>query len=179
MVGLIIYLVDDGPVFFYQKRVGKNGKVFLLWKFRTMKKRSPSNIRLQKMNEADGPVFKIKDDPRFFAVGKFLSHTGIDELPQLINILKGEMTLIGPRPLPVEEEKKIQKKYKMRNKVLPGIISPWVLEGYHKLKFEEWMKSDLKYVNRKCLVYDLFLMFKSVVYMVDILINEIVGLRRR
>ncbi len=179
LLSLIILISDSYPVFFIQKRVGINGKVFLLWKFRTMKPGSLSNNDLKKLNEADGPVFKIKNDPRFYKFGKFLSHTGLDELPQFFNILKGEMTLIGPRPLPVDEVKKIDKKYKKRNKVLPGIISPWVLDGYHKLKFNEWMESDLRYIEKKNLFYDLFLMFKSFIYMVDILINEIVNLKRK
>jgi lipopolysaccharide/colanic/teichoic acid biosynthesis glycosyltransferase len=116
IIALLIKLDSPGPVFFRQKRVGKNGKVFTFYKFRNMVKEA-KNLKKKyfHLNEADGPVFKIRDDPRYTRVGKFLSHTGLDELPQLINILKGEMSLVGPRPLPVDEEKQIPKKWQKRH----------------------------------------------------------------
>ena len=106
--------------------------------------------RCEYLNEADGPVFKIRNDPRLTGIGRFLSHSGLDELPQLINVVKGEMEIVGPRPLPVEESKKILRKYlSVRESVKPGIISLWVLGGYHRVSFEEWMKSDVEYVKHK------------------------------
>ncbi len=126
------------------------------------------------LNEADGPVFKIHNDPRLTKIGRFLFHTGLDELPQLFNILGGEMSFIGPRPLPVGEEKKIEDKYrKEREKVMPGIVSPWVVEGYHRMKFEEWMKSDMNYVRNKSVKYDISLVIKSGVMVTKLLVREV------
>ena len=122
------------------------------------------------LNEVDGPVFKIYDDPRYTKIGRFLSHTGLDELPQLINIIKGEMDFVGPRPLPVAEAELVPKKYQERLSVLPGITSPWILQGAHILSFEEWMKSDLAYIKKKSLWYDsiqltkTFLLISSFIY---------------
>lgn len=120
--------------------------------------------KLRQKNEADGPVFKIKNDPRFTKIGRFLSHSGLDELPQLINICKGEMALIGPRPLPIHEEKEIKEKFRgIRKSILPGIISVWVLKGSHsKFTFNDWMKMDVEYVKRKSLGYDVVLFLKSI-----------------
>ncbi len=106
------------------------------------------------LNEASGPVFKIREDPRFTKVGRFLSHTGLDELPQLINIIKGEMALVGPRPLPEVEAKKVPKKYQKRFSVLPGATSLWVIKGSHRLTFDEWMRLDLEYLKKKSLILD-------------------------
>lgn len=120
---------------------------------------------LKKLNEANGPVFKIRDDPRYTRFGKFLSHTGLDELPQLVNVLKGEMALIGPRPLPVPEFQKLKSWQKKRQAILPGIISPWILNGYHRQSFDDWMRSDFAYVKNKSFVYDLKLFVRSVIFM--------------
>ena len=106
------------------------------------------------LNEVDGPVFKIYDDPRYTKFGRFLSHIGLDELPQLVNIIKGEMAFIGPRPLPIEEAEKLPKKYQKRHQVLPGITSPWVVFGSHHLSFNQWMKLDLEYLKKKSFWYD-------------------------
>lgn len=137
-----------------------------------MKNGSVSNAKLSGLNEADGPVFKIKDDPRFFKIGKFLSHTGLDELPQLINVLKGDMALIGPRPLPVDEAMKIEKKYQKRTDVLPGIISPWVINGHHKMKFDEWMRSDIEYIKNKSFLTDINLVFKAFFLLIALILRE-------
>ena len=152
----MIKLTSKGPVFFTQKRVGKDGRVFTFIKFRTMvlgAERLKWRYRL--LNEADDPVFKIKDDPRFTNVGKFLARTGLDELAQLINVLKGEMSLVGPRPLPVNEAKKVPKKYHKRFSILPGITSLWVVRGAHDLSFDEWMRLDIDYVENGSLFVDL------------------------
>ncbi len=117
------------------------------------------------LNEADGPVFKIKNDPRFTKLGKALSKSGIDELPQIVNILKGEMAFVGPRPLPLEEEGKIPEEYRLvRRQVLPGIVSPWVFIGYHSVPFKKWMESDLEYVKNKSLFLDLFYLLKGFLF---------------
>ena len=125
--------------------------------------------KIQNFNEADGPVFKIRNDPRYTLVGKFISHSGLDELPQLINIIKGEMSFVGPRPLPIEEAQKIPKKYDMRFSVLPGITSLWVIRGSHKLSFDEWMKLDLDYVKRQ----NPFLDFRVAVKTIQLIGNTI------
>lgn len=116
---------------------------------------------LKNLNEANGPVFKIHNDPRYTKIGRFLSHTGLDELPQLINIIKGEMAFVGPRPLPVAEAKLIPQKYQRRLDVLPGITSPWILQGAHKLSFKEWMESDINYIKNRSLWYDTLILGKS------------------
>jgi lipopolysaccharide/colanic/teichoic acid biosynthesis glycosyltransferase len=129
-------------------------------------------VSLKKLNEADGPVFKIKEDPRFTRFGKFLNHTGLDELPQLFNVFSGTMALIGPRPLPVAEEKKLKPWHRAREKILPGIISPWVLEGYHRNTFDAWMKSDIEYSKRKSLPVDLNLVIRFMNYWVSLIARE-------
>jgi len=113
------------------------------------------------LNEADGPVFKIKNDPRFTRVGKFLAQTGFDELPQFFNVLKGQMSLVGPRPLPVYETKRLKSWQKKRLLVLPGMTSPWIINGGHKLTFNEWMRSDIEYLKTKTLIGDIKILLKT------------------
>lgn len=130
--------------------------------------------KLRKLNEADGPVFKIKNDPRFTKAGVFLSHSGLDELPQFFNVFLGDMEIIGPRPLPVREALKVPEKYKSkRESVLPGIISPWVVDGYHNLTFQEWMESDLKYINNKSFLYDVNIFLKGILIFGKLIAEEI------
>lgn len=114
---------------------------------------------LEHLNEAKGPVFKIKNDPRYTKFGKILANTGLDELPQLFNVLKGEMSLVGPRPLPLYEANKLSKKEKVRNSIKPGITSSWVVEGAHKLKFKDWMELDQKYVENGSFREDLRILY--------------------
>lgn len=118
--------------------------------------------KIQNLNEADGPVFKIRNDPRYTKFGYFLAHSGLDELLQLINIVKGEMAFIGPRPLPVEEAKKVPKKYERRFSVLPGISSLWVVEGTNHRDFNKWMMLDLEYVKKKSFWYDIKITIKTI-----------------
>ena len=147
---------SKGPFIFKQKRMGKNKKIFIMYKIRTMVENAERlKKKYMKFNEVDGPVFKIKDDPRFTGFGKLLSYTGLDELPQLINIIKGDMAFVGPRPLPVIEALKVPKKYQKRFEVLPGVTSPWVLKGQHALNFSKWMELDLKYIKNRSRVYDI------------------------
>lgn len=156
IVGLLILLESGFPILFRQKRLGKDKKVFTIYKFRTMVKNAEKQKNaLINLNEAHPPAFKIKNDPRFTRIGKILSRYGLDELPQLVNILKGEMAFVGPRPLPLDEAKKIPKKYDARYSVLPGITSPWVIQGHHKLTFKEWMESDIQYVNTRNSLHDI------------------------
>lgn len=162
IISLMILLFSGSPIFFLQKRVGKNGKVFKIIKFRTMvRNASKVQNRYKKNNEADGPVFKIYNDPRFTRIGKYLSRASVDELPQLINVLNGDMSLVGPRPLPVNEANKLKKEYKYRELIKPGITSMWVVGGMHKLKFEKWMALDNYYVKHASFSGDIKIIFKT------------------
>ncbi len=179
LIALSVFLCSGTPVFFGQKRIGKDGKPFVLYKFRTMVRGSEKKNRaLTSINEADGPVFKIFNDPRFTGIGKLLSHTGCDELPQLYNILRGEMAFIGPRPLPVGEAAKLKPWQRKREAVKPGIVSPWILEGYHHKSFDEWMKSDIRYMENKGFIYDCGVALRMVPYIGKLLGDELYGLVR-
>jgi len=153
---------SSGPFIFRQTRVGKNKKLFVIYKFRTMVENAEElKNKYSSLNEAQGPVFKIRNDPRYTPFGKFLAHTALDELPQFINIIKGEMVFVGPRPLPTNEAKSIPKKYNARYTVLPGLTSPWVIKGGHSLSFDEWMKLDCEYVTTKNTIVDLLIISKT------------------
>jgi lipopolysaccharide/colanic/teichoic acid biosynthesis glycosyltransferase len=170
VIAVLITVYSGLPILFTQFRVGKSGKPFTLYKFRTMEVGAEKlKSKYQKLNIASGPAFKIYNDPRFTSIGKFLSHSGLDELPQLINVIKGEMSLIGPRPLPVDEAQKLNKWQKERETIKPGIISPWILNGYHKNTFNEWMKSDIEYVKTKSFIGDTKLFVRAVGFMVKLL----------
>ncbi len=176
IISVCIVCTSGIPIIFFQERIGKNGKVFVMCKFRTMFVDAERRQReYKKRNEADGPVFKIHDDPRFTRIGKFLSHTGLDELPQLWNIIRGDMSLFGPRPLPVFEAKKLLSWQKKRQIIKPGIFSPWVLNGYHTKTFTEWMKSDCTYVLDKSVWYDIKLFFRSMGFMMKLFFHETIG----
>ncbi|MBU4265520.1 sugar transferase [Patescibacteria group bacterium] len=176
-LSLLIIVFSGWPIFFVQKRMGKDGKVFKIYKFRTMRKGSEKEKKKYlKLNEVDWPVFKIRNDPRFTRIGKFLSHTGLDELPQLLNVLKGEMAIVGPRPLPVDEEKEIAGVYReARRSVLPGIISSWILSGYHLMSFDNWMKQDLEHIRKKSFMNDMLLLFKALPLVLKLILKEIIG----
>lgn len=162
IIFFIIKLTSSGPFIFKQKRTGKNKKTYFLYKIRTMVENAENlKSKIENLNEADGPVFKIRNDPRYTRIGKFLSHTGLDEMPQLVNIIKGEMDFVGPRPLPVGEAEKIPKKFEKRFSVLPGMTSPWIVRGAHNLTFDQWMKLDLKYVEKKNFLYDIQIFLKT------------------
>ncbi|MCH7641240.1 sugar transferase [Patescibacteria group bacterium] len=163
VITMAIKAGSKGPVFFVQKRVGKKGKTFKIIMFRTMYVGAERDQKeFAHLNEADGPVFKIKDDPRFVGIGRFLARTGLDELPQLINVIKGEMSLVGPRPLPVSEARKLTKAQKIRELVKPGMTSSWVISGAHKVSFKEWMRLDRDYLQHASLKEDLRILFKTV-----------------
>lgn len=179
VLSLAILIMDGWPIGFCQPRWGKNKKEFGMWKFRSMV--VGAEIQKSKVigkNEVDGPVFKIYDDPRFTKIGKFLSHTGLDELPQLLNILVGDMALVGPRPLPVDESKKIPRIYESRYRVLPGVISPWVVGGYHKVSFNKWMESDVQYVKNKNLFLDIQLCWMTVGVVWKMFKNELLKIKK-
>ena len=137
VVAILIWFIDGSPVLYRQRRVGLGGKPFTMLKFRTMKPGAERMKRYyQSRNQARGPVFKMYDDPRFTRTGKLLSHVGLDELPQLMNVIRGEMAIFGPRPLPIAEAKKLKPWMRERHAIKPGIISPWIFEGYHAKPFD-------------------------------------------
>ena len=158
LVSFLIKITSRGPIFFVQKRAGKNKKPFMMYKFRTMVENAEGlKFKINHLNEVDGPVFKIRDDPRYTKFGKFLSHLGLDEAPQLVNIIKGEMDFVGPRPLPIPETKRIPTSYEKRSSVLPGMTSTWIVKGAHNLPFKKWMELDIEYVNKKSFLYDSYI----------------------
>jgi exopolysaccharide biosynthesis polyprenyl glycosylphosphotransferase len=156
-VAAVIRLESPGPVFFSQVRVGYNKRRFKMLKFRTMVDGSEcQQEHLEDLNEADGPVFKIKNDPRITRVGKFLRRFSIDELPQLINVLKGDMSLVGPRPLPVRDVERIDVQWhKRRFSIRPGITCLWQVNGRSDIGFDEWVRLDLEYIDKWSLGLDL------------------------
>ncbi|MDP1722363.1 MAG: sugar transferase [Candidatus Gottesmanbacteria bacterium] len=176
VVAILIRLIDGSPVLYRQRRVGLGGKPFTMVKFRTMKLGAEQLKRYYlRRNQARGPVFKMYDDPRFTRLGKFLSHVGLDELPQLVNVVRGEMALFGPRPLPSVEAKLLKPWMRKRHAILPGIISPWIFEGYHSRPFDEWMRSDIAYTKQKSVRFDLKLLGKAVMFVGTLLKRELIG----
>ncbi len=160
---LAIKMTTNGPVLFQQIRSGLNGRKFKLYKFRTMIEGAEMKKReLLKMNEMDGPVFKIKHDPRITRIGRVLRKLSIDEIPQLINVLKGDMSIVGPRPpLPVEVD--LYKLWQRRRLSLkPGITCIWQVSGRNNIQFEKWMEMDLEYIDQWSLWLDLKIVFKTV-----------------
>ena len=163
IVACAVKFTSKGPIFFSQKRVGKNGELFEMYKFRSMVVNAEElKEKLEEQNEMSGPMFKIKDDPRVTKVGKFIRKTSIDELPQLWNILKGDMSLVGPRPsLPKEVEQFDNWMFK-RLSVRPGLTCYWQVSGRNNIDFEDWMKLDVKYVDERNFWIDIKLIFKTV-----------------
>jgi exopolysaccharide biosynthesis polyprenyl glycosylphosphotransferase len=163
-ISLIIKITSRGPLIFKQTRVGLRGRPFGLYKFRTMIDGAEIlKQQLEAENEADGPVFKIRDDPRVTAVGRYLRKSGLDELPQLFNILKGEMSLIGPRP-PLLEETKLYKRWQLRRlSIKPGLSCFWQIKpDRNSIKFEKWMEMDLAYIDNWSLRLDFIIMLKTI-----------------
>lgn len=163
IIAIIIKMTSKGPVFFSQKRVGKNGKEFDMYKFRSMVVNAEElKEKLAAKNEMSGPMFKMKDDPRVTKVGKFIRKTSIDELPQLWNILKGDMSLVGPRPSLPKEVAQFEDWMYKRLEVKPGLTCYWQVSGRNNIDFEDWMKLDIKYVDERNLWIDIKLIFKTV-----------------
>nr|WP_238336956.1 sugar transferase [Carnobacterium inhibens] len=152
----------SGSVFFVQTRIGKNGKKFKMYKFRSMCIDAESKlIELLQYNEVDGAMFKIKEDPRITKVGKFIRKTSIDELPQLWNVLKGDMSLVGPRPPLVREVENYSLYDSQRLLVTPGITGLWQVSGRNSLDFKEMVNLDLEYIRRCNITYDLKILLKT------------------
>ncbi len=163
IVAVAIKMESKGPVVFCQKRIGKDGKEFYMYKFRSMCVNAEDILHdLEKENEADGPVFKIKDDPRVTRVGKFIRKYSIDELMQLFNILKGDMTIVGPRPALPHEVEEYDDFAKNRLKVKPGLTCYWQVMGRSDISFDEWMQLDVKYIKEMNLWLDIKLILLTI-----------------
>lgn len=162
LVSLFIKIDSKGPIFFKQKRIGINGTEFEMFKFRSMVVNAEElKAKLEEKNEMSGPMFKIADDPRITKVGRFIRKTSIDELPQLWNVIKGDMSLVGPRPSLPKEVAQFEPWMEERFKVKPGLTCYWQVGGRNNIDFENWMKLDIKYVQERTLAIDIMLIFKT------------------
>lgn len=154
-VALLIKFTSCGPIFFHQQRTGIGGKRFKIYKFRSMITDAEVKKQwLMAFNEQDGPAFKIKNDPRVTAIGRFLRRTNIDELPQLWNVVRGDMSLVGPRPLPCNEADACTQWQRQRHDVTPGLTCIWQIWGSRD-SFDEWVRMDVRYIRTRSLLHDL------------------------
>lgn len=162
VIAILIKLDSPGPVLFRQVRVGKDGRPFWFYKFRSMIENAEEmKQKLMHLNELEGPVFKISEDPRVTPIGRFLRRTSLDELPQLLNVLYGQMSLVGPRPpLPCEVEK-YEGWQRDKLTVLPGITCLWQISGRNHIGFTEWMRLDIEYIRRQSLGLDLKILLRT------------------
>jgi exopolysaccharide biosynthesis polyprenyl glycosylphosphotransferase len=161
---ILVRFDSPGPVFFVHERVGLNKRKFKMYKFRTMVAHAEKEqANLEKYNEADGPVFKIKDDPRVTRLGKYFRKASIDELPQLLNVLKGDMSLVGPRPLPKRDYHRFDEDWlRRRFSVRPGITCLWQINGRSSVSFQEWMLLDMRYIDGWSFWLDLKILAKTI-----------------
>ncbi len=162
-VALAVKLTSKGPIFFKQLRVGQNGKPFYMLKFRSMVVNAEElKAKLAAQNEMSGPVFKMKNDPRITGIGRFIRKFSIDELPQFINVLRGEMSIVGPRPPVPSEVAKYETWQRRRLSVRPGLTCIWQVSGRNQISFEEWMYLDMQYIDHWSLTSDLSLLLQTV-----------------
>jgi lipopolysaccharide/colanic/teichoic acid biosynthesis glycosyltransferase len=162
LTAILIKLTSRGPLFYISKRVGICGRVFKFYKFRSMHSGAENKkLDLQGENEKDGPVFKIKNDPRTTAIGRFIRKTSIDELPQLYNVLIGDMSLVGPRPAIISEVQEYSPYDMERLGIRPGLTCYWQIMGRSDLSFEEWMALDHKYMTEMSLWEDIKILCKT------------------
>ncbi|MEV5111688.1 MULTISPECIES: sugar transferase [Bacillus] len=168
IVAVLIKLEDPkGPIFFKQIRIGKNEKEFGMYKFRSMVTDAEDRLRdLLEHNEVSGAMFKMKDDPRVTKIGKFIRKTSIDELPQLLNVIKGDMSLVGPRPPLLREVEKYTSYDKQRLLVIPGCTGLWQVTERNSVGFKEMVELDLEYINKRGLIYDVKIILKTILVMV-------------
>lgn len=164
IVAICIKIEDpNGPVFFSQVRNGVYPSTFKMYKFRSMYKDAEERLEeIQHLNEQTGPAFKIKDDPRITKVGRFIRKTSLDELPQLFNVLKGDMSLVGPRPAIPREVEKYTPYQKQRLFVKPGLTCIWQVSGRNNIEFDEWVELDIKYIKERNLWLDLKLILMTI-----------------
>jgi exopolysaccharide biosynthesis polyprenyl glycosylphosphotransferase len=158
-----IRLTSRGPVFYLQERVGRRGERFMMYKFRSMCADAEARqAELLAANEADGPIFKMAHDPRITPVGRWLRKFSLDEFPQLLNVMRGEMSLVGPRPLPVHEADELTESQRRREEVRPGLTGIWQVSGRSRLTFDEMIRLDLLYIENWSVTLDLVLILRTV-----------------
>ena len=165
LVLMLLIRRDGGPAFYTQVRVGQNGKLFRIYKFRSMCVNADAPEMLEKLrefNEMDGPAFKMKNDPRITPIGRFIRRTSLDELPQLWNILRGDMTFVGPRPALEQEVAQYKPEHHERLLVKQGLTCYWQCSGRNNIGFEEWMQMDIRYVRERSLWTDFKILLKTV-----------------
>jgi len=164
LVALIIKLESKGPILFVQERVGLNKRRFRMLKFRTMQRDAEARMsEIEHLNEKTGPIFKIRNDPRITSVGRWLRRTSIDELPQLVNVLLGDMSIVGPRPLSVRDATRMELAWqKRRFSVKPGLTCLWQVSGRSNLSFDQWMQLDLEYIDRWSLGLDATILLRTI-----------------
>jgi exopolysaccharide biosynthesis polyprenyl glycosylphosphotransferase len=164
MTGILVKLTSPGPILFVQKRVGRGKRLISVYKFRTMVANAEQKqAGLEHLNQAGGPVFKILKDPRVTPLGKFLRKSSIDELPQLFNVLKGDMSLVGPRPLPVRDYQGFNRDWQRRRfSIRPGITCLWQINGRSSIPFERWMELDLQYIDQWSIWLDLQILIRTI-----------------
>jgi exopolysaccharide biosynthesis polyprenyl glycosylphosphotransferase len=165
IVALLIKFMSPGPVLFRQKRAGLNGQPFTMYKFRTMVTNAEQlRAELASLNEMSGPVFKVSNDPRVTPIGRFLRKFSLDELPQLFNVLRLDMSLVGPRPLPVHEVERFDDvAHRRRLSVKPGLTCLWQIRGRNKIvKFQDWVRLDLEYIDNWSLWLDLKILVRTI-----------------
>lgn len=162
IVSILIKVESKGPIIFAQERVGKDLKTFKMYKFRSMVNDAEElKEKLMQYNQMSGPMFKMDNDPRVTKMGKIIRKTSIDELPQLINVIKGDMSLVGPRPSLPKEVEEFEPWMKKRFEVKPGLTCYWQVSGRNNIDFEDWMKLDIKYIEDKNLLLDIKLIVKT------------------
>jgi exopolysaccharide biosynthesis polyprenyl glycosylphosphotransferase len=164
LAAIAIKLDSRGPIFFVQERVGLSKRRFRMLKFRTMSADAEARMKdIEHLNEKTGPIFKIKNDPRITPIGKWLRRTSIDELPQLVNVLLGDMSIVGPRPLSVRDAVRMEMAWqKRRFSVKPGLTCLWQVSGRSNLSFEQWMQLDLEYIDRWSLGLDMTILIRTI-----------------
>ena len=163
LVAVAVKITSRGPVFFIQQRDGLGRRRFWLYKFRTMVANADAiKADLRSMSEQDGPAFKLRNDPRVTPIGSFLRRTSIDELPQFWNVLKGDMSLVGPRPLPCDESAACVAWQKQRLSVTPGLTCIWQVKGRSQVTFDEWMGMDLRYIRSRGFWHDMKLLLQTI-----------------
>ena len=163
IIAVLIKTEDHGPIFYKQVRVGKNGKTFKMYKFRSMFVNADKMLaKLKEHNDVEGPMFKMKDDPRITKVGHFIRKHSLDELPQFLNVLRGDMSLVGPRPPLPSEVEEYSEYDKQRLCVIPGCTGLWQATERNEVGFNEMVQLDIQYIQRASFIFDLWIIWKTV-----------------
>ena len=163
IIAVLIKTEDHGPIFYKQVRVGKNGKTFKMYKFRSMFVNADKMLtKLKEHNDVEGPMFKMKDDPRITKVGHFIRKHSLDELPQFLNVLRGDMSLVGPRPPLPSEVEEYSEYDKQRLFVIPGCTGLWQATERNEVGFNEMVQLDIQYIQRASFIFDLWIIWKTV-----------------